>query len=67
LTYCTNAISARKEVPRLNVMAVGSALEVGAAYGLTAKTGDAAAARFAQYLLTPAAQSVFTNFGFGTP
>lgn len=67
LTYCTNAISARKEVPRLNVVAVGAALEVGAAYGLTAKTGDAAAAHFAQYLLSPAAQGVFTNFGFGTP
>lgn len=67
LTYCTNAISARKEVPRLNVVAVGPALEVGAAYGLTARACDAAGARFAQYLLMPTAQSVFTNFGFGTP
>ena len=67
LTCCTDAIFARKEVPRLNVVAVGPALEVGAAYGLTARAADAAGARFAQYPYMPTARSVFTNFGFGTP
>jgi molybdate transport system substrate-binding protein len=67
LTYCTNAISARKEVPRLMVVAIPPALEVGAAYGLTARQGDAAAMQFAQYLLSPAAQGVFSAHGFGAP
>ncbi len=67
LTYCTNAISAAKEVPRLDVVAIPPALEVGAAYGLTALNGDAAALRFVQYLRSPAAQAVFGRFGFGAP
>ena len=67
LTYCTNAVAARKEVPRLVVVAVPPELEVGAAYGLTARQGDAAALLFAQYLMSPPAQSVFDHFGFGAP
>jgi ABC-type Fe3+ transport system substrate-binding protein len=67
LTYCTNAMSARKEVPRLAVVAIPPALEVGAAYALTFRKGDAAAAQFAQYLLSPQAQAVFGAFGFGAP
>ncbi len=67
LTYCTNAMSARKEVPRLALVAIPPALEVGAAYGLTFRKGDAAAAQFAQYLLSPQAQAVFGAFGFGAP
>jgi molybdate transport system substrate-binding protein len=66
LTYCTNAVFARREVPRL-VVAVPPDLEVGAAYGLTARQGDAAAMQFVQYLMSPAAQSVFGRFGFGAP
>ena len=67
LTYCTNAMSARKEVPRLLVVALPPALEVGAAYGLSARTGDVGALQFAQYLLSPAAQAVFRTYGFGAP
>ena len=67
LTYCTNALSARKEVPRLEVVQIPPALQVGAAYGLTARSGDAAATQFASYLLMPPAQAVFSRFGFGAP
>jgi ABC-type molybdate transport system substrate-binding protein len=67
LTYCTNALSARKEVPRLVVVQIPPALQVGAAYGLTARSGDAAATQFARYLLAPAAQAVFSRSGFGAP
>ena len=67
LTYCTNAIAAQKEVPRLSVVALPPALEVGAVYGVTAKGADAVATQFVQYLLSPAAQAVFARYGFGAP
>ena len=37
LTYCTNAVASQKEVPRLKVVQVPAALQVGAAYGLTVR------------------------------
>lgn len=67
LTYCTNAILARREVPRLQVVDIPPALQVSATYGLSAKTDDAAATRFAQFLLSPPAQAVFGNAGFAAP
>jgi molybdate transport system substrate-binding protein len=67
LTYCTNAIAARKEVRGLVVVALPPALEVGAGYGLTARVGDAQALQFAKYLLSPPAQAVFGGSGFGAP
>lgn len=67
LTYCTNAIASRQEVPRLLVVAVPPALEVAADYGLSARRDDAAALQFAQYLLSPAAQRIFIAYGFGAP
>jgi len=67
LTYCTNAISAQKEVLRLQVVAIPAVLQVSASYGLTARRGDAAATGFAQYLLQPPAQAVFRKAGFAAP
>ena len=67
LTYCTNALSAQKEVPRLSVVALPSTLEVGAVYGVTGRGGDAVATQFVQHLLSPAAQAVFGRYGFGAP
>ncbi len=68
LTYCTNAVAAQRELPRLKVVAVPPALQVGAAYGLTARRdAPAPAAAFAQALLQPPAQAVFARYGFGAP
>lgn len=68
LTYCTNAVAAQREVPRLKVVAVPATLQVAAAYGLTVRNGapDAAAA-FARALLGSEAQAVFRGAGFGPP
>lgn len=68
LTYCTNAVAARSEVPRLKVVQLPPNLQVGAAYGLAVRS-DASlpAAVFAQWLLTAPAQAVFQRFGFGPP
>lgn len=68
LTYCTNAVSAQREVPRLKVVEMPFDLQVGAAYGLTVRnTAPAGAREFAQYLLSSDAQAVFQRFGFGKP
>jgi molybdate transport system substrate-binding protein len=67
LTYCTNAVAVRKDVPRVDIVQMPAALQVSAAYGLTARSGDATAGQFAAYLLMPEAQEVFRRFGFGAP
>ena len=67
LTYCTNALSAQREVLRLRVVRVPAGLQVSAAYGLSARIGDAAALGFADFLLQPQAQAVLAEAGFAAP
>jgi molybdate transport system substrate-binding protein len=68
LTYCTNAVAAQKEVPRLKIVQVPPELQVGAAYGLTVRDGAPPAARdFARYLLSDAGQAPLQRLGFGLP
>lgn len=68
LTYCTNAVAAQAEVPRLRVVQLPATLQVGAAYGLTVRSdAPASATNFAQTLLQPPAQAVLQRLGFGKP
>lgn len=68
LTYCTNAVAAQKEVARLKVVEIPPELQVGAAYGLTARSdAPLAVSVFAQSLLAPPAQALFKRFGLGPP
>lgn len=68
LTYCTNAVAAQAEVPRLRVVQLPAALQVGASYGLTVRADAPAAAQaFASALRQPAAQAVLLRMGFGKP
>jgi ABC-type molybdate transport system substrate-binding protein len=68
LTYCTNALAAQAEVPRLKVVQFPPALSVGAAYGLTVRQGaPVTATAFAAALLAPQGQAVFSRMGFGAP
>ncbi|MEO8023497.1 molybdate ABC transporter substrate-binding protein [Polaromonas sp.] len=68
LTYCTNAVAARREVPRLKIVAMPAALQVAASYGLTWRVDTGAdATRLAQFILSPPAQTVFQRHGFGQP
>ena len=68
LTYCTNAVAAQAEVPRLRVVQLPAALQVGAAYGLTVRADAPAAAQvFASALRQPPAQAVLQRLGFGQP
>jgi ABC-type molybdate transport system substrate-binding protein len=68
LTYCTNAVAAQREVPRLRSVAIPPELQVGADYGLTVREAASTEARdFAQFLRSGAAQAVLARLGFGTP
>ncbi|HCS68514.1 MAG TPA: molybdate ABC transporter substrate-binding protein [Rhodospirillaceae bacterium] len=68
LTYCTNAVLAKKEVPGLQIVAVPDALSVGADYGITLIAGASeAAALLADFILGPDGQKVLARFGFDAP
>jgi len=68
LTYCTNAVASQREVPRLKIVQVPPALQVGAAYGLTVRSDAPRAARdFVAYLLSEPGQAVLQRHGFGRP
>ena len=68
LTYCTNAVAAQREVPRLKIVAVPEALQVSARYGLSWRTsGDETAAHLARFILSLPAQAVLRSHGFGQP
>lgn len=68
LTYCTNAVSAQQEVPRLKIVQLPPELQVGAAYGLTLRSDAPPAARaFVAYLLCEPGQAVLRRYGFAAP
>jgi len=65
LTYCTNAVLARKETPALRQLALPGNLRVGADYGLgVAVDARPEARRFADFVLSPKGQAILTAQGF---
>lgn len=67
LTYCTNAVPARKEVPGLKIVQIPPELSVGADYGLLVlDEGEPAAWRLALFILSPEGQSILAGYGFVT-
>lgn len=65
LTYCTNAVLARTEVPDLQIVEVPPEFSVGADYGLIVLNGAPPAAwKLAMYILSPAGQAVMAGYGF---
>lgn len=68
LTYCTNAVRAKKEVPSLQIVTIPAALAVGAEYGLTVVHGARPEAeRFAAFILSSAGRDILAHHGFGLP
>jgi len=66
LTYCTNAVAAQKELPKLQIVEIPAELSVGATYGLSVRDGAPESAKaLADYIRSPAAQKVFRKYGFG--
>ena len=68
LGYCSAGKVAAAELPGLQVMALPKELTVGADYGLTILIGppeqEAAASRFAMFVLSPAGQAILADWGF---
>jgi molybdenum ABC transporter molybdate-binding protein len=65
LTYCTNALAARKQYASQQMVDLPDALSVGADYGLTVMNGAGpAAAQLADFILSPDGQKILASYGF---
>lgn len=65
LTYCTNALQAKRENASLQIVAIPAALAVGADYGLTVMQGARpAGAQFAGFILSSDGQAILARHGF---
>ncbi|MBU1343934.1 MAG: molybdate ABC transporter substrate-binding protein [Proteobacteria bacterium] len=65
LTYCTNAVLAKKQVPDLKIIRTPGQLSVGADYGLIVRNGAPAEAwRLAMFFLSPQGQKILGEYGF---
>lgn len=68
LSYCTNAVAARREVPGIGIVELPAGLAVGADYGLVVLDGARPAARrYADFLLGPEGRRLLAGFGFAAP
>ncbi len=65
LTYCTNALTAQKENPGQQIIALPDNLAVSADYGLTVITGASSAAQtLADFIMSAAGQKILSTYGF---
>jgi len=65
LTYCTNAVLARKDVQTLQIVRIPEELSVGADYGLLVRNGAPNEGwRLAMYILSPEGQKILKEYGF---
>jgi molybdate transport system substrate-binding protein len=68
LSYCTNAMEAKKEVTGAQIVALPDELAVGADYGLTViANAPPDAYRFAMSILSVDGQRVLAKYGFSAP
>lgn len=68
LTYCTNAVVAKRENPQQQIVQLPANLAVGADYGLTVIKGASAnAEKFAAFILSKDGQAILAKHGFASP
>jgi ABC-type molybdate transport system substrate-binding protein len=68
LTYCTNALVAKKENPGQYSVELPAPLSVGADYGLTVmKDASAPGQQFAEFILAVQGQAILSKHGFAAP
>lgn len=66
LTYCTNAVLAKKDAPELSIVSIPDEINVGADYGLVVlKDAPAEAQTLANYILSEKGRKVLADYGFG--
>lgn len=66
LTYCTNAIVAKAEVPSLSIVQIPKSLNVGADYGLVVmKDAPKVAVELAAYIRSDVGKAALAKHGFG--
>lgn len=66
LTYCTNAVLAKKDAPELSIVSIPDQINVGADYGLVVlKNAPTEAQTLADYILSEKGQKVLADYGFG--
>lgn len=66
LTYCTNAVLARRETQALQIIQIGPELSIGAEYGMVVlKNAPQAADELAQFIMGEDAQKILAEYGFG--
>ncbi len=67
LTYCTNALLAKRDFPDLVSVQIPPELSVGAQYGITVMRGSPEAAwRVAWFILSDDGQAILARHGFGS-
>lgn len=66
IMYCTNAISTRKVLPQLQVIAIADDLNVRSAYGIAAGKQSEQGQGFVQFVLSAAGQAILKKHGFGS-
>jgi ABC-type molybdate transport system substrate-binding protein len=67
LSYCSGAPAILADVPGATVVALPPELAVGAEYGMVVLSENPRAARFAQFVLSPAGQAIMARHGFEAP
>ena len=68
LTYCTNAVLAQKELPKLQIVQIPEGLSVGANYGLTIiHNAQTDSAKLAMFILSKQGQKILFSYGFDAP
>lgn len=65
LTYCTNAVLAKKDTPSLEIVTIPAPIAVGAEYGMIVLKGAPEGAQaFSDFILGPEAQQILRDHGF---
>lgn len=66
LTYCTNAVLAKKDTASFEIVEIPAMLAVGADYGMIVlKDASEGAVALADFILGPDAQNILRDYGFG--
>jgi molybdenum ABC transporter molybdate-binding protein len=64
IMYCTNAAATKSARPALQVLRIPATLNVESSYGIGARPGSTAGARYVEFVLGPAGRGILKRYGF---